>query len=187
MKWLFLLPLPDVISWQDFRISKGPPAWLQSAFLLILFFWRTVSQNRTEKYNSYCSHYRGWTDTQQVILITLCWNKFNKWQVCLSDFIFHVFLLSLTPSPPIGSPSPHLCCMAGHGVRWSKLFPGGGTGRPCSVSKRLPVVEDTGRLCSIPGPHASVALQWCSGTSLEGTAAPGWYTGQVKSNRNIHR
>lgn len=91
------------------------------------------------------------------------------------------------PLPPIGSPSPHLCCMAGHGVRWSKLFPGGGTGRPCSVSKRLPVVEDTGRLCSIPGPHASVALQWCSGTSLEGTAAPGWYTAQVKSNRNIHR
>lgn len=91
------------------------------------------------------------------------------------------------PLPPIGSPSPHLCCMAGHGVRWSKLFPGGGTGRPCSVSKRLPVVEDTGRLCSIPGPHAFVALQWCSGTSLEGTAAPGWYTGQVKSNRNIHR
>lgn len=118
VKWLFLLPLPDVISWQDFRISKGPPAWLQSAFLLILFFWRTVSQNRTEKYNSYCSHYRGWTDTQQVILITLCWNKFNKWQVCPSDFIFHVFLLSLTPSPP--SALPLLTCAVWLATVWGE-------------------------------------------------------------------
>lgn len=132
-------PLPAVISWHAFRISVGPPAWLQPAFLLILFFWSTTSQQK---------------DRQSSLL-----------QPEPVGCVCH-----LLPSP---EPAPaHLCCRAVQGERWSTPFAGEETVRPCSVSRQSPMGEDTSRLCSTPGPPASGALLWYSGTGPGGTAGP---------------
>lgn len=165
-------PFPAVISWQAFRISKGPPAWLQSAFFLILFFWSTTSQ-QTDR----------WLFSMQQESVGLFWWCCTKKNSLSGRFItismsVYCYLFHPLPDhflPACYSPSPHLCCRAVQGGRWNRLFAGGGTGRPCSVSRRSPLGEDTGRLCSTPGSPASEYLLWCSGTGLEGTAAPGWF------------
>lgn len=165
-----LPPLPAVISWQAFRISIGPPAWLQPAFLLILFFWSTTHR-QTQRYGG-------------VILVTAadrhtgCYSGDSVINLSHAKFIIiplkplAILIISLyAPSP---TPSVHLCCRVVQGEKWSTQLEGGGTGRPGSVSRRSQVEGDTGQLCSTQGPHASEDLQWCSGTRLVGIAAPGW-------------
>lgn len=111
------------------------------------------------------------TRANQVILVMLHTSKSTEWQVYFICTPSSSYPPSFPPSPY--SPSTHVCCRAVQGERWSTLFAGAGIERPCSVSRRSPVGEDTGRLCSTPGPPASGDLLWCSGIGLEGTAAPG--------------
>lgn len=175
LEWFYFkyAPLPAVISWQAFRISIGPPAWLQFAFFLILFFWSTTCQRREREGDRVILTATRAADTQQVILVMSLWNKFIS--IIFTILIYHYkrHLSVIFPLPL--SASTHLCCRAVQGGRWSRLFAGGGTERSCSVSRQLPVEEDTGRLCSTPGSPASGDPLWCSGTWMEGTAAPsGW-------------
>lgn len=145
------LPLPVVISWQAFMISRGPPAFPQVALLLIRFFWRTES---IKKISFKCQI--------SLSLFNACnFNLTNqtKWNVlCVTQSFFS---------------SPHLCCRVLRDERWNTPFVDQGTVTSCIVSRRSPAEGDTDPLCSTPGSPACAACLWCSGTKQEGTAAPG--------------